>query len=346
MAAATLNQWMTLPNSTVTEPNSNSFSGMILDDTNGNVWFAATGGHSNGPNNAVSKYNWMADSPSGWMKVHAATVNPTPLNDPYYSDGRPAARHVYESGFYDPDTNHLILVGCYSPGTGSSAYNPIDGFNITTGEWEPQGTYIGRDGVAGITGESYNGGVIRNPITGNVFWAAAGAGRMWKPGQATLTNKGTSIAFVRFPHAWDTVRNGFFGLMWGDGQDSGTGITTAFTTTPDTTPVKRTITLAASAGLTSLLNGAPDYAAMDHDATRDKYLFVQGNQNGGGGTPLFYEITPSNISDAWEVSVPTFAGSAGTVESSGAVGKLKYIKRGNVGGFLFYSNALYFLRTV
>jgi hypothetical protein len=344
MLNATVGTWQQLPSSTVSGgPNADSYSGFILDNSL-NVWFAAAGGHSNGQNNGVSKYPLDVDSPSGWVQVRAGST-PTPDSLPYYSDGRPNARHVYEMGFYDPDTNHLILVGCYAPAQGSSAFNPIDGFNITTGDWEPAGTYPYFDGGSSLaSGGFFNGGFVRDPVTGNAFWPQSGATRMWKPGQATLTSKGTSIASVRFPNCWDTTRNGIFGLQWGDGQVGGTGVTVCHTINPSGTPTIRNVTIGASSAYTAFQAGTPLYGAMDYDPINDKYLFAHGTASGISGVPKFYEITP-NAGLTWDMAVPSFAGSAGSVPGSGAVGKLKYIRRGNVGGFIFYSDSLYFLRT-
>lgn len=350
MSNAVLNQWTALPNSSVTQPNMNSFSGFVVDDSL-NIWLAAAGGHTNGNNNAVSKYALGTDSPNGWTLVRAAST-PTPNSLPYFSDGRPNARHIYEKSFYDPSTNHVILVDCYAPSDGSDAYNSIDGFNIDTGDWEIAGTYPYANGGSSLTiGGFYNGGFFRDPVTGNAFWAQSGATRMWKPGQSSLTSKGTTIATVRFPNCWDSTRNGVFGIMWSDGQSPGTNsVSIAHTLNPSSgSPTIRNITINSSSAYTTFQNNTPLYGAMDYDPIRDRYLFMHGTGGsvaGIDGAPTFYEIIP-NAGTGWDMVIPSsFSGAVGTIQSSGAVGKLKYISKGGIGGFIMYSNSLYFLRTI
>lgn len=345
MQAATVGQWTdALPGSTLsTGPNPNSFSGFVVDDEL-NAWFAAAGGHSDGTNNAVAKYPLGANSPAGWVQVRGPSTA-TPLGLPYFADGRPNARHTYESLQYDPDTRHLLLFGCYAPADGSNGYNPIDGFNIDTGEWEPQGTYPTNNGTALPYGENaYNGGTVRDPETGYFFWSASGANWQWKPGESSLTNRALAFSFARFPNAWDTSRSAIFGLQWGDGMGAESGVRAWQTINPSSgSPTKREITFNASAALSAFIANGSGYGAMAYDPTRDRFMFAHGS-GAGFSTPTFYEIIP-NSGAVWDMALPSWDGTPGDVLSTGSVGKLKYIAQGGVGGFIYYTDALYFLRT-
>jgi hypothetical protein len=347
MSSAVVGQWAALPNSTGAGGAAvDAYSGYVFDDDLG-LWIAGAGGHQDSSDNRVVKYDASVDVPTGWV-VKKASSTVVQSNVPYYSDGLPVSTHTYDYTFWSATLRRIIRFGAfgiYSTGFGS---NTIDGFNVDTNQWDPAGTYPYTNGGSSWDNNPHNYGAFQDKNTGTILWADGGSVKTWVPGQSSFGDKGTTVGIVRFPQCWDALRSANFGLAWGDGQDSGSGVTAVHTATPSGTPVKRTITFNSSAAYTQFMSSTPAYAGMDYDIIRDKFMFVCGASGGITGAPRIFEITP-NSGTVWDMAIYTPAGGdPGTISSNGVNGRFKYVRKGSVGGFVFMSKSssgLYFLRT-
>jgi hypothetical protein len=346
MTNAVIGQYTLMPNSIGSAgAAANIYSSFVIDDGL-RLWIAAAGGHHDSDDNRVVKYDASVDNPTGWVVANPASV--TKQEDvAYYSDGKPTSRHLYDYMVYSPELRRVLLIGAQGAWGLPLGFNTIDGFNVDTNQWDPAGTYPYTYGTALASSGGGAWGTIRDPNTGAIYFANQSVVKKWTPGQATVGNVGTSIALARFPNAFDTSRSAIFGLMWGDGQNSGSGVAASQTLdVSGGSPVKRTITFNASAGLTAFQSNAPAYAGMDYDVINDKFVFASGAVL-GSGAPRLYQITP-NESTVWDIEVLSPAGSPGNVVNGGVNGRVKYVRRGSVGGFIisFDSNVGYFfLRT-
>ncbi len=339
-------------------PNSTGAGGSAIDaysdfaiTPNLDVLIGATGGHGNSSDNRVVKMALGSDSPSGWETLLAQSAS-VQVDVPYYADGRPSSRHTYDKTVHDPDTGRLLLIGAYGVYGQADAFNTIDGFDLATNQWDVAGTWPYTYGTSLSGVGAYNWGVVRDKSTGNIFWSATGGViSMWKPGQATVTIKSGTGYLANYPNCWDSSRNAIFSLMWGDGSDAQPelGLFCRHWVNPSTTSAstQQVLTMSGS-GWTQFQTDQPAYGGMDYDVLRDKFVFGYGSTDGLQGPLRLIEVTPNGTS-TWGMEIVTPTGSApANVNANGLNGRLKYVQRGGIGGFIVMTTAsdgFFFFRT-
>lgn len=343
MVAATVNQWATLPNSAGSGgADVANYSGFVVDDKL-RIWIAAAGGHQNYDNRVV-KYDAGVDSPTGWSLVLPSSTSMV-NNAPYMDDGRPAARHTYDYQGFDPATRRLFLIGCYGTYPQAGAANTIDALNVDTGLWDAAGTWPYTYGSTLSNAGSGTGGNFYDSTTGTFFWAT----KKFRPASGgNYVELNTTTTPIRMSNAYDTSRQAVFGMQWGDGWGAGSGLTCTQVLDPNGARTQRTITFSAgsASALATVQADTPANATMTYDSLRDKFCFAYGSVSSAGPVRLV-EITP-NASTVWDMAIITPTGSTDNIGPAGLCGRLKFVRSGSVGGYLFLpdkTSPLYFLRT-
>ncbi|MFT3712212.1 MAG: hypothetical protein QM817_31595 [Archangium sp.] len=339
-AGLTLPQWRVgLPLLEWTEiPNTSGAGGAAIDawgalaenKATGELYIAASGGHSDSADNRVVSMNLMADAPT-WTLRHAASANP--MTDVlYYADGLPTARHLYAHLHYLPSINAVLLGGCrYGYGGGTPTGPGMDAFDLTTNQWLPRQT------LADIT--PFNGYVVEIDGAGSA-WSTSG--NRFVPSTNTWSTPGTGPGLGRFPHATAPARNLIFSLQYGDGQGYDLNLGVVARKLDTTTGNSVEISFTPSTALTEFIAAQPTYAGMDFDAANDRFLFYH-----GGETGKVYAITP-NATNTWSISVLTTTGLPGVTPTSGSGINKRFRYLPTLDGFVLMPRGgsnLYFLRT-
>jgi hypothetical protein len=315
-----------------------AFSGMALRDDTSEIFIPAAGGHLDSSDNRVVSIDLRQDSPT-WTTRAAASASVT-ADAAYNPDGKPASRHTYHSTHWCAPRNRIILSGAeYVYGGGVVTYNTVDGFNATTNTWDAAATF------ANIPSACY-GAAVDN--SGNIL-SVVGF-RKWTQSSdtysAAISPPGDATTQVRRPWCYDSLRDQWFGLAWGDGQGfTGWGSTIRAVKMSNTGLTQVAVTLNASAARTQLEADQPAYAGMCYDVTNDRFLFYAG-MAGREGT--VYVITP-NAGTAWDVSILSLGGGSitpATVDGAGVNARFRYVPALKGVVLLATTGAnLYFLRT-
>jgi hypothetical protein len=243
----------------------NAWSGLAAGPTT--WWAAANGGHDQGSGvqweNKVYKIDLAADVPQ-WTLVHPGSPRDKVTVDSHYADGLPTSRHSYYSSQFINARNRVMQFGAAAPyaigmGPGTFGGGPVvDGFNITTGQWDPARTYpdIPLFWIAAS--------VAKHPDSEDVYVAARGKFAKWT--QATnswsmITPKGFSgsQSWEFKPSVIDVVRNRWTHL-------AGSRLAS----------VDLTTYAASVMPITGPMPPAEDYSPLVHDLDNDRYLTVQG----------------------------------------------------------------------
>lgn len=334
-ASAPLNAWMEIPGTAGAGGTQiNSYSGWAKLP-NGKFAIALAGGHSDGTKNSVAVIDVLADAPA-WVEV--AKESPTHTYEvAYEADGKPTSSHTYYTTMWIPATNRLMRFGSMGVSIGGNTFfYTVDGFDLSTNKWDPARTYA--NVPYGMSGVGYN------PVNGKVL--LIGGGGYHDPVTGTLTpiTGNGGVKMPRAPWAWDSIRNQFFGLCFGDNQEYSLFLGIVAVKIAGSAATQ--ITIAPSAAATQFANDIPFYAAMEHDPVNDHFLFYSGSRNGTRGR--IYKIKP-NDTNTWEISI--FAYGAGGITpvqtvSSGIMNKFSYVPA--LKGFVMMTTPgsnLYFMRT-
>lgn len=323
-----------------------AFSGLALVGTK--LVIAAAGGHDNSSDNRVVSIDLSDDAPS-WAPL-MDTSGLAEDDVAYYSDGKPSSRHTYHMT-HPIAGNKVMLGGCRFPYGTAIDLNTVDAFDLDTNTW---------DGVVPNSPGTSGSGYTSLTPSGYYLYAQDGDGNLWALNNVALakfvpsTNTWTQPAgtlvspAVRYPWAWDTSRNQFFGLCWADGEGFGTGLRAIRQI--GTTQVAITFSTASAAAVAEFEADLPEYCAMEYDPDNDRFLFYEGYSD----TKKIYIITPDSGTE-WEMSVWNVGGSVTPTAPFGTKGlnfvgiqnRMKYVA--SLGGFVFLTRAsavLYFLRTV
>jgi hypothetical protein len=296
----------------------------------GELYIAASGGHSDSADNRVVSIAMMADAPM-WTLRHAASPNPM-ADVLYYADGLPTARHLYQHLHYLPARNAVLLGGCrYGYGGGTPTGPGMDVFDLTTNQWLPRQT------LADIT--PFNGYVVEIDGNGSA-WTTSG--NRFVPSTNTWSTPGTGPGLGRFPQATAPSRNLIFSLQFGDGQGYDLNLGVVARKLDTTTGNSVAISFDPSAALTEFTTAQPNYAGMDYDAANDRFLFYW-----GGETGKVYVITP-NATNTWSMSVLATTGMPAATPPSGSGINKRFRFLPTLGGFVLLPRAganLFFLPT-
>ncbi|KPF45628.1 hypothetical protein D621_17765 [beta proteobacterium AAP51] len=340
-AAPAVNQWIEIPNTSAGWVAVNAWMGWAVRGTE--LWSLCSGGHNDGSDNSVVMCDIGADAPSVVERNAASAVSDRVPNVSYFRDGKPNSRHIYHHNVWVPQRGRFFMVGMRAPWSdGASDGRKMDAFNPFTNTWDPAGTWND------IT--NFRFGACVDPVTGNVWMTSGGK---WTQATQAFTTPGANSA-VRWPMAFDTLRNRRFGLNWGDGQGFNTGVNADVI--DEATNTLTRVTFNPSAALTQFQADEPSYAGMDYDAANDRFLFYAGSRF-RSGVPQedvpnrIYVITP-NDGFTWDMSLLPMASNTATppgppTNGSGINGRFKYIAA--LRGFVMLPRQganLYFLRVV
>lgn len=271
-----------------------AFSGMAYNEQSNEILIAAAGGHGDSADNRVVSLRLTDDQPR-WQQRMAPSTS-TQRDAAYYADGKPSARHLYQSIHFVAPVQRLMLFGARFVYGSAVTFNKVDGFNLDTQRWDPAGTWPDTPGAHGAcmvraTGEVWTGDLKRwSPSTGK--WSDP------------LVSRVSSPAPLRWPLAHDSRRNQLFALQVGDGQ--GYAGPTVYASRVNLGTMKQTaVTLKSSAALSTFQAEQASYAAMDYDVANDRFLFYSGL---GAAAGRVYAVKPVDADTGWEISVLQLAG--------------------------------------
>lgn len=249
----------------------NAYSGFALRDSTAEIVIAAAGGHSDSADNRVVTLALGDDAPT-WTLRHASSVE-TPIDVPYYPDGLPSTRHVYQSAHVVDALDRVFLVGARFVYGSAVSFPTVDAFDLSTDQWDAAGTWPDVP-----EGGSYGAVTLRptQEILTSTMFAFRASDATWS--QPVTTSTGTP---VRWPIAHDTSRNRLLTLQWGDGQGYD-GPTIHSTQVDLATGVQSLVTLGEGDALAAFEAEMPTYAAMDYDPENDRFLFYSGQGEAAG----------------------------------------------------------------
>jgi hypothetical protein len=332
-----LNTWISIPGTAgAGGAVMNPYCGWAYDSATSSIYSAAAGGHGDSPDNRVVSIHLNADSPT-WNLLHAATTGITTAdyNELHYPDGTPASRHIYQMSHYVPSANRIMLLGARYVWSGSGFLGlTVDGFNLSTNQWDPAGYWQDVPGSNGSGIVDFNG-VPWIPTNGYKLDMTA---RTW----STMTLTGYAGPTVRHPWCKDTKRNLLVGMCMNDGEGGLSGFN-GMAINPNTGS-RSQITINSSAALTQWLASSQMYAGCDYDPVNDCYLFMQGGNASGDST--IYKIIP-NDTFAWDMQIFAPAGTLPAATQGGGINnRLTYMPA--LKGFVCLpttEGTLYFIQT-
>ena len=293
-----------------------AYGGLALAGTK--LVSACNGGHASGLDNRVVSIDLAVDSPA-WTTLMAASSSTTG-DVAYYSDGKPASRHVYQSIHYLPTKNKILLSGFRFGYPSGDGFLNMDAFDLGTNTWD--GVVPGSPGTSGSGYAPIQSAFFGSSVdgSGNVWsfwgqWKYTTATNTWAQQITTAATNG-----VRYPWAYDSLRDQMFGLCYGDGEGYGTPGVYAIKQAA-TGAVQTQITFNTSAAYTQFQTDAPVYAGMDYDPNNDRFLFYGDD---GTTTGRIYIITP-NSGSVWDMSIMTVTGTPSACANSGPIGRWRYV---------------------
>jgi hypothetical protein len=304
----------------------NAWNGLMRGGT---TWYSNKAGGDGNWQNATTSIDLNVDAPQ-WTLVAAGSafsaVNPTL---PYYNDGRPVSIHTYFSQAVV--ANRLMTFGDYAayainnPGYGAGRY--INSFNLSTGDYDPAGTWANIPSSFGWD-MSRSIAVCRDPNTQIVWLAASYFFAKWDSGTWTTITPSTGgvtfLAFDGYATCIDTKRNRWVGLH--DGSPYYNVGVVRLQVIDLTTHVMTEIPLAGTMPTSPLLNNC----AMTYDQDGDRYLVQQ-------GTSVF-AVTPTTGSSTLIGTLPAaFNGPWNRFEYFPDLGGVAYLPE--------YASNIYFMPT-
>jgi hypothetical protein len=311
----------------------NAYSGFALRDSTQEIVIAAAGGHGDSADNRVVTLALGDDVPT-WTLRHASSTE-TPVDVPYYPDGLPSARHVYQNAHVVDSLDRVFLVGARFVYGSAVSFPTVDAFDLSTDRWDAQGTWPDVP-----EGGSFGALTLRGTeevLTSTLF--------SWNASTASWSQPITRIDVpVRWPLAHDTLRNRVLTLQWGDGQGYD-GPAVHATQVDIAAGVQSLVMLEAGDGLTAFEAEAPTYAAMDYDPDNDRFLFYSGQAAAAG------RVYVVEASDEDARSIALLELGAGSIvpppaPGSGVNNRFRYVP--GLCGFVLLADAasnLQFLRT-
>lgn len=327
--------------------NLTAWGGFAVDGANGILYSACSGGHGDSSDNRVAKLNLNVDSPT-WEVICTPSISSTVVVDAtHYTDGKPSSRHIYDYNHFLPQSNEIFLAqarGVWGNGVDKmsrDAYRPSLG---ETG-WYPASTHADNPGYGyGCSVDQVNSKILYVISDGSAFRFYDYATKTWG---AQIVGAGIP---ARFPVVHDTLRNKFFCLQWGAGEDAGIAAAVSASVLSATGQVA--ITFNNSSGKTAFLAdqtisavSSGDYCGMTYDSSNDKFYWYSGR---GVNAGKLYTITPNN-GTVWDIAAFTFDAGSATLSASdnaGVNGRVKYVP--SLKGFILSPKGgldIYFVRT-
>lgn len=355
LSSASVGQWVSVPNSTLStfdsanlSPRPPGITGPISKvvawcggaiKRSGSVYMlGAAGGHGDYAGNEVQAIALNTNSP-GWTMLRGPSATAVMYDDvPAYGDGRRAATHTYYNTQFDNAANRMFVMPApgmfWSAGlpAAPSGYAFTDNnrpmaFSLSTNDWESFGTHTSWPGALG---SDFTAGLCcSNALTGDIYFARSGdSGKFWRyaPGTRTwtqLTNIGHgNYAGSAIDHTRDRM------LVVGD--FSGTVAPRVYSLTGALQSV-------SFGGLGAGVLAMNSYPGVVYDETRDSFLVVR-NTN-----PItVYEVNAST----YAVSLFAMSGTVPAARTNGVHNAVQYVPE--LKGIVFhnnYSGPVQFMRT-
>lgn len=125
-----------------------AWGGMCIKMLGSEIRFIASGGHGDSNGNDVTLCRLNQATPV-WLTERAPDT-PTNLGQAYFSNGKPASRHIYHDCQFYNGLNQGILHGCTFTGPQANAFDTVSAFSPALGDYLPAATYANSAGSAGI----------------------------------------------------------------------------------------------------------------------------------------------------------------------------------------------------
>jgi hypothetical protein len=287
------------------------------------------------------------------LRMAATPAAQRTQNAPYYADGRPAARHIYSSMHFVKRLNKLMCIGVYvSYGDGNFNAPKVAGFDPVTNTWDVAGTHPDaavKNACMDSRGDVWGIGHGAN------FASAINRWDRNTRKQTMLVDFGSAAGG---PFAFDSRREQFFSLSWGNGEDKyGSGVRafayrSLYSVTVDGpgTPTRTAITLNSIGGaLEQFQRDRTEYGGMDYDPGLDAFLFYDGrNVDGIDRRGRVYVIRPT-AGTTWDMSILPLGSGSGTpphTKGAGVNNRFRYVPK--LKGFVLYADGrqpIWFLPT-
>ncbi len=181
-----------------------AYSGAAVK-TRGSEFFIAGGGHLDYAGNEIFSIRLGDDLPQ-WIR-HNDPSTDTPMNTPYYPDGRPSSRHTYWNLVYDSKLDRLLFFGGAPWGDKPTYNNLVDSYNFSINDYDLPGTIASAPSLIGGpsgTGIDNNGNFyIHSHRNGHLYY--------WQEKTNSWNDLGRKGgARNGIPYALDTKRHRLF----------------------------------------------------------------------------------------------------------------------------------------
>lgn len=351
-----VNEWFALPSSSITGDADGrlAFSGAAVQTTQVDtvLWLGPGGGHNDNSDNSVRSMDLLADAPAVVVRNAATSVGQRTQNATYYADGKPSARHLYNSIHWSKRHNRLVLHGLHAAyGDGNYNANKVNTFNPASNTWDADATNPAGGSKNGCMDSKGNIWGLGTP--GPHFASALSFWDRNTKVQTQLVDYGSPAGG---PLGFDSRREQLFSLSWGNGEDRfGTAVRAfvyrdLYSVTedgPSAAPTRTAIALNSIGGaLAQFEADKTEYGGLDYDAGLDAFLFYDGrNFDGVDRRGRVYLIKPTTDT-TWDISILGTVGLPPHVKGTGVNSRWRYIP--HLKGFLLYADGaqpLWFLPT-
>lgn len=307
-----------------------AFSG--ITKRGGKIYLICTGGHQDSPDNGARVLDVDTASP-GWSLLVPSSWNGSEQLTPYYASGKPASRHAYRTIHWVPQRSRFIMGGArYVWGAPGTSFPNVSGFNpdAVPPAFDPSNTWT--DSLASLC--------AFDPVSGVGLGIRPNSGGQlakWVAATDTWTQPAPAPAYVSTA-AFDSLRNQWFCLDWGDGASGGSQVNAFKVDGPITGAVPITLT---GPGLSAFVSAAATDATMVNDPNNDCFWFWEGR------TRQLFKVTPNNTT-TWPIDVQSLAGALPPVaDANFSRAEFVALTGGKAGLFLLPGGHVpgYFVRT-
>ena len=301
-----------------------AWCGLSIDSRDSTVYSAAGGGHTDYAGNEVDSIRLSDDAPA-WVERRASTSSgQITASATHYADGRPTSRHTYYGAVMNEIRNRVMVMAGSRYGDGYQI-SSMDGFNISSNDWDSAGTF---PDTPGAVPSYYGATIVEDKRTGDVYALANYGVFQWVSSSNSWATRASNTGIWGFEaaSALDTRRNRIL-VLGGDGNDHGM------------------YTLGASSAQSVSISGS-----------------AAGNVNGGGNGMVydpwmdaFLVKTPSGSTvyaiDASTLTATTLSTTtaSGSIPSSDNGVYRRFLFAPNLGGVVYvpdFGTNMWFLRTV
>jgi hypothetical protein len=301
----------------------NSWNGFAIDTRDSSVYSVANGGHWAYAGNEVNRIK-LSDNVPVWTESRAATPPSQVIASvSHYADGRPTSRHTYYGTMIDEARDRAFLLAGSYYGNGWALVT-MDGFNLTTKDWDAARTY---PNIPTDLGMVFGSAMVQHKISGDIYAFPYWSVYRWNAATNTWSKPLSNTPFdgQYAASALDTKRNRIL-LLGGNSESKAVYDINA-----------NTIQAVALSGPDAGLVGGSENG-MVYDPLLDAFLLRKG---GAGGTIYRINAQTFNVD-----TLPAIAGAAIPAAINGVWRRFLYVPalKGIV-YFPTYSGNLWFLRT-